>query len=114
MTLPLPERLPLDPPPGDPAAVDHLVRHLSGTAGRPLTGITPREAAERVAAVDLDRPLGEGPDALRESMAELSRLWLDDAIYHPGAAYIGALRLVRDGAPRLDVPLRITPRITPS
>lgn len=63
------------------SAVDHLVRHLSGTAGRPLTGITPREAAERVAAVDLDRPLGEGPDALRESMAELSRLWLDDAIW---------------------------------
>lgn len=48
-----------------------------------------------------------------EGSVELS-LWLDDAIYHPGAAYIGALRLVRDGAPRLDVPLRITPRITPS
>ena len=48
-----------------------------------------------------------------EGTVELS-LWLDDAIYDPGAAYIGALRLVRDGAPRLDVPLRITPRITPS
>lgn len=62
-------------------AVDHLVDHLGHTGGRPLTGISPREAAERVAAVDLDRPLGEGPDALRESMAELSRLWLDDAIW---------------------------------
>ena len=29
MTLPLPERLPLDPPPGDPAAVDDLVQRLS-------------------------------------------------------------------------------------
>lgn len=48
-----------------------------------------------------------------EGSVELS-LWLDDAIYDPGAAYIGALRVVRDGAPRLDVPLRITPRITPS
>lgn len=62
-------------------AVDHLVDHLGQTAGRPLTGITPREAAERVAAVDLDRPLGECPDALGESLAELSRLWLDDAIW---------------------------------
>ena len=25
------------------AAVDHLVDHLAGTAGRPLTGATPRE-----------------------------------------------------------------------
>jgi L-2,4-diaminobutyrate decarboxylase len=66
------------------AAVDHLVDHLAGTAGRPLTGATPREAAERVAAVDLDHPLGEGAEAL----AELSRLWLDDAIWfhEPSAA----------------------------
>ncbi len=48
-----------------------------------------------------------------EGSVELS-LWLDDAIYDPGTAYIGALRLARDGAPRRDVPLRITPRITPS
>ncbi len=68
-------------------AVDHLVDHLGDTGGRPLTGITPREAAERVAAVDLDRPLGTGPHAVRESMAELSRLWLDDAIwFHEPAA----------------------------
>ncbi len=59
------------------SAVDHLVDHLTGTTGRPLTGIPPREAAERVAAVDLDRPLGAGADAL----AELSWLWLDDAIW---------------------------------
>ena len=59
------------------SAVEHLVGHLSATVGRPLTGTSPREAAERVAAVDLDRPLGAGPDVL----AELSRLWLDDAIW---------------------------------
>ena len=59
------------------SAVDHLVGHLAGTSGRPLTGVTPREAAERVAAVDLDRPLGAEGDAL----AELSWLWLDDAIW---------------------------------
>ncbi|HEX6051098.1 MAG TPA: hypothetical protein VFZ21_17580, partial [Gemmatimonadaceae bacterium] len=47
-----------------------------------------------------------------EGHVELS-LRLDDAIYDPGVAYIGALRLVRDGAPRLDVPLRITPRPAP-
>jgi glutamate/tyrosine decarboxylase-like PLP-dependent enzyme len=59
------------------SAVDHLLDHVAGTAGRPLTGVTPREAAERVAGVDLDRPLGGGSEAL----AELSRLWLDDAIW---------------------------------
>jgi hypothetical protein len=48
-----------------------------------------------------------------EGSVELS-LWLDDAIYDPGVAYIGALRLVRDGAPRLDVALRITPRSAPN
>lgn len=65
------------------AAVDHLVDHLVATAGRPLTGVTPADAARRVAAVDLDRPLGRTDDAL----AELSRVWLDDAIwFHEPAA----------------------------
>jgi glutamate/tyrosine decarboxylase-like PLP-dependent enzyme len=59
------------------SAVDHLVDHLGETRGRPLTGTTPREAAARVADVDLDRPLGQGLEAL----AELSRIWLDDAIW---------------------------------
>lgn len=63
------------------AAVDHLVDHAARSGGRPLTGIGPREAAERVAAVDLDRPLAGGENALRASMDELSRLWLDDAIW---------------------------------
>lgn len=50
---------------------------MGATEGRPLTGVSPREAARRVASVDLDAPLGAGPEAL----AELSRLWLDDAIW---------------------------------
>ena len=36
-------------------------------------------------------------------------LWLDDAIYDTDARYIGALGISRDGAPRVDVPLSITP-----
>ncbi|RYB94335.1 aminotransferase class V-fold PLP-dependent enzyme [Nocardioides oleivorans] len=65
------------------SAVDHLVDHLGETGGRPLTGISPREAAARATDVDLDRPIGDGPEAL----AELSRLWLDDAIwFHEPAA----------------------------
>ena len=59
------------------AAVEHLVGHLGSASGRSHTGVSPRQAAERVAAVDLDRPLGQGSDALDE----LSRLWLDDAIW---------------------------------
>ena len=68
---------------GVDATVDHLLAHVADTRGRPLTGITPREAARRVAEVDLDRPLGKGEEAL----AELSGLWLDDAVwFHEPAA----------------------------
>jgi hypothetical protein len=37
-------------------------------------------------------------------------LWLDEAIYERGSPYVGALHITRDGAPRLEIPLRITPR----
>lgn len=37
-------------------------------------------------------------------------LWLDDAIYDRGSPYVGALHVTRDDAPRLEIPLRITPR----
>ena len=77
MAAPLPPGQRRTLPAGRRLGVDHLVDHLAGTGGRSHTGITPREAAERVAGVDLDRPLGHGPEAL----AELSRLWLDDAIW---------------------------------
>lgn len=39
-------------------------------------------------------------------------LWLDSAVYHTQSAYVGSLHISRDDAPRLDIPLRITP--TPS
>lgn len=67
------------------AAADHLVAHLvdgpGAGSGRPLAGTTPRAAAERVAAVDLDRPLTGADDPLQASLEELSRLWLDDAVW---------------------------------
>jgi len=45
--------------------------------------------------------------------AQLSvSLWRDSDIYQTQSAYVGSLLLSRDDAPRLDIPLRITP--TPS
>jgi hypothetical protein len=42
--------------------------------------------------------------------AELSlSLWLDGAVYAPQSSYVGSLHIMRDDAPRLDIPLRITP-----
>jgi hypothetical protein len=42
--------------------------------------------------------------------AQLSvSLWLDSAVYHTQSPYVGSLHLSRDDAPRLDIPLRITP-----
>lgn len=47
------------------------------------------------------------------SDAQLSvSLWLDRAVYQTQSAYVGSLHISRDDAPRLDIPLRITP--TPS
>ena len=45
----------------------------------------------------------------RDARLSLS-LWLDQAIYEQGSPYVGALHITRDGAPRLEIPLRITPR----
>jgi hypothetical protein len=36
-------------------------------------------------------------------------LWLEDAVYTPHSSYVGSLHITRDDAPRLDIPLRITP-----
>ncbi|HEY4133417.1 MAG TPA: hypothetical protein VGM50_22550 [Gemmatimonadaceae bacterium] len=45
--------------------------------------------------------------------AQLSvSLWLDSALYETQSPYVGSLHISRDDAPRLDIPLRITP--TPS
>jgi L-2,4-diaminobutyrate decarboxylase len=68
------------------SGLDHLLSHLKGVAG-PATGRQPDEAAARVAAVDLDRPL-EGVDAVLE---EMSQLWLDDAVWFHETRYAAHL-----------------------
>ncbi|WP_067436288.1 pyridoxal phosphate-dependent decarboxylase family protein [Nocardioides jensenii] len=63
--------------------VAHLSRHLRKVEG-PSNGTAPELAAKLVADVDLDRPLGETGAALEE----MSRLYLDDAVWfhEPGYA----------------------------
>ena len=66
--------------------LDHLLRHLKGVAG-PATGVQPDEAAARVAAIDLDVPLTGVDDVL----AEMSHLWLDDAVWFHEPRYAAHL-----------------------
>ena len=68
-------------------STDRLVRHLTSTDGRPSRGTSPREAASRVAATDLDAPLGDTGAVLDE----LSRLWLDDTIWFHEPTYAAHL-----------------------
>ncbi|WP_082606089.1 pyridoxal phosphate-dependent decarboxylase family protein [Nocardioides sp. Root190] len=68
------------------SGLDHLLSHLKGVAG-PATGRQPDEAAARVAAVDLDEPL-DGVDAV---LAEMSELWLDDAVWFHETRYAAHL-----------------------
>lgn len=66
--------------------IDHLLRRLKGVAG-PATGLTPALAERRVAEVDLDRPLADPGQVL----AEMSRLWLDDAVWFHEPSYAAHL-----------------------
>jgi glutamate/tyrosine decarboxylase-like PLP-dependent enzyme len=66
--------------------LDHLLRQLKGVAG-PATGLTPDVAEQRVAEVDLDRPLDDAGAVL----AEISRLWLDDAVWFHEPSYAAHL-----------------------
>ena len=68
-------------------SADRLVRHLTSTDGRPSRGTSPREAASRVAATDLDAPLGDAGAVLDE----LSSLWLDDTIWFHEPTYAAHL-----------------------
>jgi glutamate/tyrosine decarboxylase-like PLP-dependent enzyme len=68
-------------------SADRLVRHLTTTDGNPSRGTSPREAASRVAATDLDAPLGDSGAVLDE----LSRLWLDDTIWFHEPTYAAHL-----------------------
>lgn len=66
--------------------VDHLadtMRRLSG----PATGVQPEQAAKPVADVDLDAPLGDPAAAL----AEMSRVYLDDAVWFHDPTYAAHL-----------------------
>ncbi|WP_433186296.1 pyridoxal phosphate-dependent decarboxylase family protein [Actinoallomurus sp. CA-150999] len=54
---------------------------------RPFTGIAPDRLAEEVAAVDLDRPLGDATAALDE----LEHLYLRDAVYFHHPRYLAHL-----------------------
>ena len=66
--------------------LDHLLTHLKGVAG-PATGQAPEQAAARVAAVDLGRPLAD-VDAV---LAEMSELWLNDAVWFHETRYAAHL-----------------------
>jgi glutamate/tyrosine decarboxylase-like PLP-dependent enzyme len=68
-------------------SADRLVRHLTTTDGSPSRGTSPREAASRVAATDLDAPLGDSGAVLDE----LSRLWLDETIWFHEPTYAAHL-----------------------
>ena len=89
-----------------------------------LDGGEMERAVVRCAVSDVRRADGVGPAFIpqlvlapeeivlgRERDAQLSlSLWLDETIYDRETPYVGALHLTRDGAPRLEIPLRITPR----
>ncbi|WP_298802500.1 aminotransferase class I/II-fold pyridoxal phosphate-dependent enzyme [uncultured Pseudokineococcus sp.] len=68
------------------AAVDVLSRSVRG-ARRPHTGAPQQELQELVDAVDLDAPLGDTPAALEE----LSRVWLDHAVWFHAPGYVAHL-----------------------
>lgn len=57
------------------------------TTRRPFTGVTPEDLAPTIAAVDLDRPLGDTTAALDE----LEELYLRDAVYFHHPRYLGHL-----------------------
>jgi len=67
-------------------AVGTLARRLERQAG-PATGRSPGEASALVGDVDLDRPLGDLGDAL----AELDRVWLEDAVWFHEPTYAAHL-----------------------
>ncbi|WP_436702063.1 pyridoxal phosphate-dependent decarboxylase family protein [Nocardioides sp. BYT-33-1] len=66
--------------------LDHLLRQLKGVGG-PATGLSPTAAERRVAEVDLDRPLADAGQVLEE----ISRLWLDDAVWFHEPSYAAHL-----------------------
>jgi glutamate/tyrosine decarboxylase-like PLP-dependent enzyme len=68
------------------AGADHLAATMSGVTG-PSAGTTPAEAAAPVADIDLDVPTGGVDDAL----TELSRVYLDEAVWFHEPTYAAHL-----------------------
>ncbi|WP_432478909.1 pyridoxal phosphate-dependent decarboxylase family protein [Nocardioides sp. GXQ0305] len=68
------------------AGVDRLTEALVG-ATRPATGRSPEAAERLVRRIDLDRPLGDANEAL----AEMGRIWLDDAVWFHDPGYAAHL-----------------------
>ncbi|KRF20013.1 hypothetical protein ASG90_20030 [Nocardioides sp. Soil797] len=66
--------------------IDHLSRQLRAVNG-PSNGTAPEQAAKLVADVDLDAPLGDTSAALEE----MSRLYLDDAVWFHDTGYAAHL-----------------------
>lgn len=66
--------------------VDELARSLAGVT-TPSSGRSAEHAEELVREVDLDRPLGDTAAAL----AEVRRIWLDDAVWFHDPAYAAHL-----------------------
>ncbi len=66
--------------------VDHLADTMRRLTG-PATGVQPEQAAKPVADIDLDVPLGDPAAAL----AEMSRVYLDDAIWFHDPTYAAHL-----------------------
>ncbi len=72
------------------ATLDEGIAHLAGhlvEVTRPATGAGPEQAAKQVLDVDLDRPLGDTSAALDE----MSRLWLQDAVWFHDPGYAAHL-----------------------
>ena len=68
------------------AGSDHLAATLGQVSG-PSTGTSPRDAARPIRAIDLDEPV----EALHEALEELSRVYLDDAVWFHEPSYAAHL-----------------------
>lgn len=66
--------------------IEHLSDQLHHVRG-PATGVTPEAAAKPVADVDLDRPLHD----VGEALTEMSRVYLDDAVWFHEPSYAAHL-----------------------
>jgi hypothetical protein len=88
----------------DAAGIDRAVLRCGVSDVRRADGVGPAFTPDVV--LTPDEIVAE---RMHDAQMSLS-LWLDEAIYERGSPYVGALHITRDGAPRLEIPLRITPR----